>query len=229
MSEKVNPIKTYARKSLGSCRCRQQADTHNLLLWHLGKGKMIDYLFLSCYMRTMRSNSTTKNGLYRARTERLNSVGVQTSLTQQDLTRATNGFISHIKFHEELKVFSCPKCGTSPKYLVADGKSDGPTKRKVDHLKELGTADDDDGFLPQGSLYKDRVFLPSYEERQAVCHLLTGAQTMEDFLTEEEFESDNGQLLKNLITRISTTWQDDIPKEYERFIANKPVLQVCFR
>ena len=61
MSEKVYSIKTYARKSLGSCRCRQQADTHNLLLWHLRKGKMIDYLFFSCYMHTMRSNGTTTN------------------------------------------------------------------------------------------------------------------------------------------------------------------------
>jgi hypothetical protein len=57
-SEKVYHIKTYARRSLGGCKCKQQADTHKLLLWHLGKGKMIDYMFLSCYMHNMRANGT---------------------------------------------------------------------------------------------------------------------------------------------------------------------------
>ena len=46
-----------------------------------------------------------------------------------------NELISRIAFCEDLKTFSCPKCGVAPKYFVADGKSDGPTKRKVEHLK----------------------------------------------------------------------------------------------
>ena len=59
-SEKVYPVKTYARKTVGSCKCKQQAGTHKLLLWHLGRGKMIDYTFLSGYMQNMRCNGTSK-------------------------------------------------------------------------------------------------------------------------------------------------------------------------
>ena len=219
-SEKVYPIKTYSRKTVDGCKCKQQADTHKLLLWHIGKGKMIDYMFLSSYMHNMRSNGLPKNGLFRSRCERLNSIGVKSSLVPQDLTRATNGFISKITFHSDLKVFSCPKCGISPKYLVADGKSDGPTKRKVDHLKELGTADNDTDCLPQGSHYKDISFLHIYQERQSICHLLTGAQSLDDFLTEEDLETENGRLIVELICRIAVTWADEIPKEYTRFIGN---------
>ena len=36
-SEKVYPVKTYSRKTISGCRCKQQADTHKLLLWHIGK------------------------------------------------------------------------------------------------------------------------------------------------------------------------------------------------
>ena len=161
-SEKVYNIKTFSRKTLGACRCRQQADTHKLLLWHVGNGKFFCYSFLSSYMHNMRANGTPMNGMLRARCERLNSIGVKTTLKHQDFTRASNGFISKITFEEN--TFSCPKCGDSPKYFVADGKSDGPTKRKVDHLKELGAADEDEGCLEQGSIYKDRVLIHRYKE-----------------------------------------------------------------
>ena len=51
-------------------------------------------------------------------------------MTYQDLNKAICGFNSVLRF-DDAKVFSCPSCGTSPKYIVADGKSDGPVKRKV--------------------------------------------------------------------------------------------------
>lgn len=221
-SEKVYSIKTFSRKTLSGCKCKQQADTHKLLLWHIGKGKMIDYLFLSGYMHSMRSNGTPKNGLFRSRCERMNSIGVQTTLTQKDLTRATNGFISKISFHEELNTFSCPKCGNNPKYLVADGKSDGPTKRKVEHLKEMGPAENDNVCLPQGSFYKNRVFFHEYKERQAICGLLSGAQSMDDFLLEEDevLLTGNARIVSTLLTRIARTWQNEMPVEYTRFLSN---------
>ena len=122
-------------------------------------------------------------------------------------------FISKIEFHKDLKVFSCPKCGTAPTYIVADGKSDGPTKRKVEHLKEFGPAENDTDCLSQGSKYKDRLFLPAYDERQSLCNLLSGSfvyysfqfyvyvfvllsgsTCVLDFLAEAEMETDNGRM-----------------------------------
>ena len=77
---------------LGECRCRQPPDTHKLLLWHIGKGEMLDYMFLSCFMHNMRSNGLS----------RLNSIGLKTSLTLKNFIRAANGFISKIEYHEDL-------------------------------------------------------------------------------------------------------------------------------
>ena len=219
-TEKVHDIKTYSRKTIGGCKCRQQADTGYLLLWHLGNGKMVDFMFLSCYLHSMRANGTTKLGMYRARCERLNSIGVKTSLTPQDFLRAANGFVSRIEFHQNLRPFSCPKCGVNPKYLVADGKSDGPTKRKVEHLKELGTAEEDPGCLPQGSFYKDRVFLSEYQERQSICQVLTGSVSVDDFLTEPGIVTENGRMVLALFTQNAATWGNEIPKEYKKLIEN---------
>ena len=70
------------------------------------------------------------------------------ALRTTNFIRAANGFISKIEYHEDLKTFSWPKCGTAPSYIVADGKSDGPTKRKVQHLKEFGQEEDDVDCLP---------------------------------------------------------------------------------
>jgi hypothetical protein len=177
-------------------------------------------ILLVRYMHNMRANGTSKHGLCRSRCERLNSIGVKTNLTQKDFLRATNRFISRIVFHEDLKTFSCPKCGVAPKYLLADGKSDGPTKRKVEHLKELGTAEEDTGCLPQGSFHKDRVFTSVTAERQATCQVITGTLSVGDFLTDPGIETENGRLVVGLINRIAATWGDEIPKEYKKFMAN---------
>ena len=219
-SERIYNIVTFARKTIGGCKCRQQADTHSLLLWHVGKGKMIDYMFLSCALHNMRANGTPKNGLLRARSERLNSIGVKTSLTYQTFSRAANGFVSRLEFHPSLKTFSCPKCGTAPKYLVADGKSCGPTKRKTQHLHELGTADADEECLVQGSFYKDRVFLPDFRERQAICQVLTDSVSIEEFLADPNIESENGRMVLALFIRNRENWMEEIPIQYKRFIAN---------
>ena len=70
--------------------------------------------------------------------------------------------------------FFCPapSCGDSLKYIVCDGKTDGPTKRNVEHLHELDKAVDDNSPLCQGSLFADCVFLSDKKERKLVCNLL---------------------------------------------------------
>ena len=68
--------------------------------------------------------------LLRSRNQSLHALGTSSALTYQDLNKAICGFNSVIRF-DDAKVFSCPSCGSSPKYIVADGKSDGPVKRKV--------------------------------------------------------------------------------------------------
>ena len=168
----------------------------------------------------MRTNGISKSGLLSARKERLNSIGVKTTLTQQDFTRACSGFVSKLVFHPDLKAFSCPKCGTTPKYLVADGKSNGPTKRKIEHIKEFSAADNDHNILRQGSKFKDRIFLVSNQERQEICSVLTEAMTMQEFLGGHNIESQNGRMIFEIIERIAEAWNGEIKKPYRQFISN---------
>ena len=62
-------------------------------------------------------------------------------------------------------------------YIVADGKSDEPTKRKVLDVD----------CLPQGSKYKGRLFLPTYDERQSLCHLLSGLFIPFNLISKNDF------------------------------------------
>ena len=62
-----------------------------------------------------------------------------------------------MKFRNE--DFLCTNCGDTPEYIVCDGKSIGPAKRKVDHLSEFDIAEEDLTPMQQVSKFKDRVFL----------------------------------------------------------------------
>ena len=112
------------------------------------------------------------HALFQSRSQSLRSLGINSTLTYQDLNKSICGFFSVIRFNDS-EVFSCPACGLSPKYLVADGKADGPVKRRVDHLGELDHAEEDEEVLPQASHFKDRVFLSEIRERKMVLDLLT--------------------------------------------------------
>ena len=49
-SDRIFPIPTYGRPTVGQCKCVHQADTHNFLLWNMGSGKLIDYLFIHSHL-----------------------------------------------------------------------------------------------------------------------------------------------------------------------------------
>ena len=103
--------------------------------------------------------------------------------------------------------------------LFFDGKTDGPTKRKVEHLHELDKAEDDDSPLCQGSLFADRVFLSDKKERKLVCNLLTDTISAEDFADSDIIESANGNLVLALVERLSLT-TEEIPKPYRKLLGN---------
>ena len=111
-------------------------------------------------------------------------------------------------------------CGDSPKYIVCDGKTDGPTKRKVEHLLELDRPEHDESSLCQGLSFEDRVFLSEKRERALVCNLLTNVISEEEFVESETITSDNGKLVVELVQWISLSWPDEIPKPYRRVLGN---------
>ena len=201
----------------GSCQCLQQYDGHPVLLWHLGRGRMVDYAFLHVSAHQV-INGSTMHSIYQTRETALSSLGISSTLTYQDFERACSGFVSMIRFRKE--DFMCDDCGQTPRYIVADGKMTAPTVRKVQHLDELAPEEDDDQVLQQGSQFKDRVFLHRKKERDLVKNLLSETINIDDFIASNEIQSDNVRLIIPLLESIQENWPAGIPEEYRRFICN---------
>ena len=147
------------------------------------------------------------NAIYSSRSTTFSSLGVTTSLTVKDLTKAITGFATMLKFRNE--DFKCNNCGDTPDYIVCDGKSIGPAKRKVNHLTELDRAEDDDTPLLQGSKFPDRVFLNRKAERDFLKNLVTEQLSMQEFLR-SDINTVNGQMIYNLVSRLARANQDEL-------------------
>ena len=63
-SDVIYNTKTMARATVGDCRCRQQPSGHSYLLWHVGNGKMIDYMLPYKYMHEWRSSGISMHALF---------------------------------------------------------------------------------------------------------------------------------------------------------------------
>ena len=90
----------------------------------------------------------------------------------------------------------------------------------MDHLTELDHEDDDDEILNQGSHFQDRVFLSNISERQLVCQLVMGGITPREFSISLDITSENGCMLKWLVSDINTRYHGQIPKVFVRFLTN---------
>ena len=218
LSDKTFPIPTFGRPTEGGCKCILQADTHDLLLWNMGGGNLIDYVFIHCHLHKMVSSGIAMNASFTARQTSLSDIGLQSSLTYPLFLRACTGYAHMIQFRRE--DFLCTNCGESPSYIVCDGKTDGPAKRKVEHLKELDKPEEDDSVLSQGSLFHDRIFLSENRERKLACSLLTDTISLDEFLESDDISTVNGLMVKRLVDRISVSWPEEIPVPYKRFLGN---------
>ena len=218
IGERVFEVEVLYRKTLGGCSCIQQFDSHKYLLWHLGFGRFVDYTLLHQHVHRMRTSGIGIYAEYRTITESLESLGIESTLTYNDLHRAVCGFKRRLKFDEKV-AFSCPTHGNTPRFLSVDGKNMGPTKRKVKNLKELERHDEDNEVLPQSTVFASRVFMPAIQERNLVVNLLAGSLTMTAFC-ESDITSVNGQLVVNLIRALGNTDEDKVPPPYKRLIGN---------
>ena len=80
-SDKICSISTYGRPTDGDCICMDQRDTNELLLWNLGSGKFVDYLFLHSHFHRMVKSGIAMNATFSARESILYDLGVKSSLT----------------------------------------------------------------------------------------------------------------------------------------------------
>ena len=224
IGEQKYATQLYYRPSAGPCRCQQHVDGHPWLLWNVGGGKLVCYTLLNTYLHNFVTSGQPCYLLYKSIVLSSKASGWISTLTYENTLKATNGFIRKLEF-DLPRCFTCLKCGTSPEYLIGDGQSTGPLKKKVQHLSEFGKHTDDDTVLSQGSNHGDRIFLPA-PDRRKVLGLLSGEMDMEEF-TDEEFQSENGTLIQELITRIYNTDPLNLARPYQNFLKeiskNSPV------
>ena len=91
-SDRILSIPTYGRPTEGDCKCFDQADAHDLLLWNLGSGKFVDYLFIHNHLHKMISSGIAMNASFNARKTSLSDIGVKSSLTYSVFLRACTGY-----------------------------------------------------------------------------------------------------------------------------------------
>ena len=186
----VFDTKVMCRRTVGNCNCRQRYDGHPQLLWHLGKGKFLNYSVLVNMHHNFINGGLSIHAQFKSIQDNAESFGVSCSLTYDDLHRASVGFTRNLEF--DLKTaFSCPKHGVKPKWIIADGKNLGPTKRKCKDIVELDSCSDDDQILNQSTVFKDRVFLSNSLERSTVCSLLGNQISKDDFVTSPDISEWN--------------------------------------
>ena len=213
--ETVQNIRTYGIKT-SVCSCVLQADTTDILLWNLGGGEFVDFLFLHKTIHNI-PKGISIHGSFSARQEALKSLGINSQLTSTKFNKSVVGYASAVSLNPS--VFLCPDCGESPKYLCCDGKMTGPTKKKILHLDNHDWDEEDLRVLNQGSLFKNRVFLRTYRERSFLLKLLRNVISLEESIASPEWNSDNGQLIFNLLSRLNNTF-GEIPPQYEKLLEN---------
>ena len=216
--EKIFNIPVFARRTVGPCKCLQKVDGTKLLIWNLGNGRFVDFTLLHSYMHKWASSGIRIFALWKSIVNSALSTGISCTLQYDDLHRSITGFMNNIDMDWK-KIFSCPDHGTSPHWIVADGKNTGPLKRRVDHLKELLPMEND-AILQQSTKFKDRIFLSTKSERQNVCQMLTGNISMTDFAEITEMRSENGQMVIELVRHILQNFPDEMPKAYRNFLKN---------
>ena len=149
-SEEILQIPMYGRPTEGDCSCVKKADTHEHLLHNIStarSGRFVCYTFLIAILLQFVSG-TAINKQFNTRFRYLKSIGRKCSLGIQNFTRAVIGFATNLRFRKQ--DWTCEICGMggdTPRYLVCDGKQVGPTKRKIEHLKEHGVSDCDHSVL----------------------------------------------------------------------------------
>ena len=135
LSDKILDVPVYARRTKKlpgekRCRCLLQVDGHKWLLWHVGKGRMVDYAYLNFYLH----QKVKGKGILEAwasRNESFESNNYKSSLTLKTFQRATFGYENRLEFPSD--AFICDDCTIATKYLVFDGKVVAPNKHAIDH------------------------------------------------------------------------------------------------
>ena len=216
-NEKKRRIPVYGRGTDGNCPCIQEPDTHGSFLQNMGNGKFVCYTFLLLTVLSFAAGNVL-SAQWTARSQLLRS-SFRTTLPLTLFIQAVVGFCSNLEFFKS--DWKCEECGEgthTPKYLVCDGKVLGIARRKEKKKNtELDRHEADQNHLCRGSQYKDRLFLSDRIERTQIMALLRKQISFQDYLA-ENCRSLNGQLIRNLLERVTSNFTEDIPFPYIKFL-----------
>ena len=151
--EKDFSVPVYARPTVNKmCRCTQQFDGSDLLIWNLGRGRFIDYRVLYSHLHNWKLSGTKMYSLFKSLKMQTISCGLTSDLSYRDIHHAFTGFNSLVECDWQ-KSFTCPIEGPSVKWIAADGKCTGPLKYKVQNVNEL-FANEEKEELPGSTSYR---------------------------------------------------------------------------
>ena len=228
--ERKYNTKVYYRETSGTCKCQDHVDGHPYLLYNMGRGQFVDYVTLQSFVIKVATNGECAYGFHKSIKTSCQANGVEFNCSYETMLKACDGFTRLLDFDLEA-CFSCPNCGTSPEYFVGDGKADiAPLQTKLQGIgvKELSAHPEDKIPLEQGSLHKERVFIPEKKERDIFCELVTDGVTLKDFLKDrnvKQLKSENSKLLVKIIKKHSDL--QSLPDCYKSLITelvkNSPV------
>ena len=110
LSDKILDVEVYARKTKKipgekHCKCLLQVDGHKFLLWHVGKGRMVDYAYLNYYLH----QKVKGKGILEAWTSRNESFqanNYNSSMMFRTFERAAFGYKNRLEFPPD--TFVCP-------------------------------------------------------------------------------------------------------------------------
>ena len=105
------------RRTIGNCTCRQRYDGHQELLWHLGKGRFVNYCMLVNFLHNFVNCGLPIYAQFKSIQDNKKAFGITSQLTYDDLHRAVVGFFRNLEFDDNL-AFSCSKHGVKPKWMV---------------------------------------------------------------------------------------------------------------
>ena len=147
--ETIYNCRVFYRVTVGGCKCKHEYDGHAYLLYHMGGGKMWDYLTLQNYLLSMVNGGTTAYAYHKTISDNCKAMGTTFNCRYNVFLDACDGFVANLRFDEKA-CFSCSNCGTEPKYFVGDAKANmAPLQKRLKELgiKELLSQPDDENIL----------------------------------------------------------------------------------
>jgi len=219
----------YYRPTSGKCKCRQEYDGQEDLLFNLDGKHMFYYGFLLQYLHLLLEGRNPLMAFYRSSCKSFYIQSESKPVQVKLLRQAWNAFarLLDIDWKES---FKCHMCGLAPQTIICDGTSIGFRKDLASTVLP-GTATDEKTVV-KGSEHADRVLLKSLKSRELLlkysgyskqrqCLSSNSGLTLAEFSQLQNLCRKEGcNELSELISHLSAGQNPKVsPAEYKEFFS----------